>query len=43
MRLPSSQVIEADRPFEAPEKGVSIWGFKGEEDDSQEDGKSKCW
>ena len=41
MTHPRSQVIEAFMPSWAKEKGVGIWGFKEEEDNSQEDGKSQ--
>lgn len=41
MRLRGSQVIEAYILFSAKEKWVDVWGFKGKEDKSQEDGKSK--
>lgn len=41
MQLPDSQAIEVSMPFWAL-KGVVVWGVKGEEDNSQEDGKIKC-
>ena len=40
-RLPNSQAIEASMLFWAKKKRVGIWGFKGKEDDSQEDGKGE--
>lgn len=42
MRLPGSQAAKAYMPSRAKEKGVGVWGFKGKEDNSQKDGKSKC-
>ena len=41
MRLKGGQEIEAYIPSWAEEKGVGVWGFKGEEDKSQE-AKSGC-
>ena len=40
-RLPNSQAIEAYMPFWAKKKGVGIWGYSGEGDNSQKDSKSK--
>ena len=42
MALSSSQVIEAYIPSWAKEKGLGVWGFKEEENNSREDEKSKC-
>ena len=41
MRLKGIQAIEAYMPSWVKEKGVRVWGFKGEEDNAQEDEKSK--
>ena len=41
MRSIGSQTIEAYMPFWAKEKGLGVWDCKGEEDNSQEVGKSK--
>ena len=42
MKTPGTQAVVADRPSRAKEKRVLVWDFKGEEDSSQGDGKSKC-
>ena len=42
MRLSGSQEIEAYMSSWAKEKGVGVCDFKGEENNSQEYGKSKC-
>lgn len=41
-RFSNSQAIEAYTPFLAKEKDVGVWVFKGEENNSPEDGKNKC-
>ena len=41
MRLQDSQAIDAYMPSCTKEKGVGVWDFKGEENNSWEDEKSK--
>lgn len=42
MRPTGNQAMEAYMPSGAKEKWVGVWNFKGEEDNLQEAGKSKC-
>ena len=42
MRLIDFQTVEAYVQSWTKQKGVGVWDFKGEKDNLQEDGKSKC-